>query len=164
MRRTSRSLWAGGRGQPRRPRAGDGEDATYEDSVLLEMMVVLRLNVGRDEVSEMGGDCVAESVAESVAAVVVVVSTCGAASTVPARARATKYTSERAKTIVSNWRVCEGVGIRVLYNTNVQAYGGAGRREADGVSARGARLYIYTLHARRPTPDRGRRCQTSVKY
>ena len=77
-------------------------DATYEDSVPLETRVVLRLSVGRDEVSEteMGGDCVAESVAESVTAVVV--STCGAASAVPARARATRYTKERAKTMASD--------------------------------------------------------------
>ena len=64
-------------------------------SVPLETRVVLRLSVGRDEApeTEMGGDCVAESVAESVTAVVV--STCGAASTTPVRARVTRYTKER---------------------------------------------------------------------
>ena len=70
----------------------------------LETSVVLRLSVGSDEVSEteMGGDWVTESVAESVAAVLVVVSTCGAASTAPARARVTRYTRDREKTMASN--------------------------------------------------------------
>lgn len=120
-------LGGSGRGQPRCPSAAT--DATY-DSVPLEMTVELRLSVGRDEAPEIGGDCVTEGVAELVIAVVV--STCGAAAAVPARAKATRSTRERAlKAMV--WG---------LYNTDVQVGGRRAMVRGDGGQDGRARSYI----------------------
>lgn len=139
-------------------------DAATYDSVPLEMTVVLRLSVGRDEVSEIGGDGVGVNIAEESVNVVeesvnvveksvtaVVVSTCGAAATVPARARATRSTRERARAMASGLAGMRNEG--GLYNTDVQAGEQWLRRETDGVGACARCALMYRVRATRQTLD-----------